>query len=107
MTIVTYVPVIEAAAVPDGTMKEVDMEGRPIVVARVGSDYFAFQPDCPHAGVKLVTGEICDKNVLCPNHNYVFDMATGKLLEPAVTCEDLTTYKIEDRDGMLCLKLEF
>lgn len=107
MTIVTYVPVIEATAIPDGTMRAVDMDGRVIVVAHTDGGYFAFQPDCPHAGTKLALGSLEGKGVVCPNHNYVFDLETGKLVEPDVVCEDLTTYKIEERDGMLCLRLEF
>jgi 3-phenylpropionate/trans-cinnamate dioxygenase ferredoxin subunit len=106
MSFVTYVPVVATSDVAPGTMREVDMDGRTIVVANVDGEYFAFQPDCPHNGVKLAMGLLAGKAVVCPNHNYHFDLQTGQLVHPAGGCEDLTVYTVEPRDGMVCLKIE-
>lgn len=106
MSFVTYVPLIATKDVTPGTMREVEMDGRIFVVANADGEYFAFQPDCPHNGVKLVTGLLTDKGVLCPNHHYQFDLQTGQLVHPAGGCDDLTVYTVEPRDGMVCLKIE-
>ena len=107
MTIVTYVPVVEANAVPLGKMKEVDMDGRIIVVAHVESGFFAFQRECPHAATRLSLGKLHAKTVECPNHHYFFDLETGQITEPDLACEAMTTYKVEEQNGMVCLKIEF
>jgi toluene monooxygenase system ferredoxin subunit len=107
MAIVTYVPLIEAKAVPLDSMKEVDMDGRIVVVAHADDGFFAFEKMCPHSATPLTLGCLVDRTVECPNHHYRFDMETGALVEPDVPCEALTTYKVEEQDGMVCLKIEF
>ena len=108
MTIVTYVPVVEASTIPVGKMKEVDMEGgRIIVIAHTASGFFAFQRECPHSGTRLSLGKLHDKAVECPNHHYFFDLDSGQITEPKLPCEAMATYKVEEQDGMVCLKIEF
>jgi 3-phenylpropionate/trans-cinnamate dioxygenase ferredoxin subunit len=106
MNFVTYVPLIAAQDVAPGTMREVDMDGRTVVVANVEGEYFAFEPDCPHSGSRMAMGLLSDKAVVCPNHHYQFDLQTGALVHPPGACDDLTVYAVEQRDGMVCLKIE-
>ncbi len=106
MSFVTYVPVVEATEIAAGTMRKVDFDGRSIVVAKVEGAYFAFRPDCPHSGTNLALGSLDGKVVECPNHHFRFDLKTGKLIDPIGGCPDMAVFTIEERDGMLCLKLE-
>jgi nitrite reductase (NADH) small subunit len=39
---------------------------------------FATQPDCPHAGGPLADGLVGDGVVICPLHERIFDLASGK-----------------------------
>ena len=51
-------------------------------------------------------GLLSDGAVVCPNHHYRFDLKTGELVHPPAGCDDLTVYTVEQRDGMVCLKIE-
>lgn len=106
MSFVTYVPLIATTDIAPGAMREVDMDGRAIVVANVDGEYFAFQPDCPHNGSKLAAGLLTDRTVHCLDHHYRFDLRTGELVFPAGGCDGMTVYTVEARDGMVCLKIE-
>ena len=91
----------------------IDIDGRPVVVIRVGEDFFAVSNRCPHMGAPMCAGSVSgtmvgsaphefvygrEERVLrCPWHGWEFDLENGRsLLEPRrvglrafpVTCED-------------------
>lgn len=53
---------------------------------------FATQPTCPHRGGPLADGLLGGGKVLCPLHNFAFDLATGQPVEN--TCAKLRTYPV-------------
>ena len=59
-----------------------------VVVAKVAGAYLALEDACNHAGASLATGSIDRGCIVCPLHNYRFDMATGKLVSPRGLCAD-------------------
>ncbi len=64
----------------DGTMKQVSVQGREILLARVGNSYYATDNRCPHMGGKLSQGELEGTVVTCPLHSSRFDMKTGEVV---------------------------
>jgi nitrite reductase/ring-hydroxylating ferredoxin subunit len=50
-----------------------------IAVARVGDEYVAFDPRCPHANGPLAEGRLHDGVVICPWHFFRFDLRTGEV----------------------------
>ena len=79
-----------------GSMKSVEPNGVPVLIARVGERFFAVGDVCSHARSRLSDGYLDEKacTVECPTHNAVFSLATSEALEfPAD--EPIPTYGIE------------
>jgi nitrite reductase/ring-hydroxylating ferredoxin subunit len=49
-----------------------------LAIGRNGSTYFAVDNTCPHAGGSLGNGILKEGNIVCPLHNWEFDVTTGK-----------------------------
>ncbi|UCG50586.1 MAG: non-heme iron oxygenase ferredoxin subunit [Candidatus Latescibacterota bacterium] len=79
---------------PDNTMKSFDVEGEPVLVARVNGEYYSIADTCSHAMAYLSEGELLEGcQVQCPDHGAIFDLRTGEALAlPAVS--PVETYKV-------------
>jgi nitrite reductase/ring-hydroxylating ferredoxin subunit len=69
-----------------GDRAVVELEGRRILLLRVGDDVHAFDNACPHEGNPLVEGEVLGDVLECAYHGWRFDLGTGACLvgdEPA------------------------
>ena len=64
----------------DGTMKQVIVEKREILVARVGDRYYAADNRCPHMGARLSDGTLQGTVVTCPRHGSQFDLSNGQVV---------------------------
>ncbi|MDP2932456.1 MAG: Rieske 2Fe-2S domain-containing protein, partial [Chloroflexota bacterium] len=64
----------------DGAMKSVKVEGREILLARVGDRYYAANNRCPHMGGNLSQGKLTGTVVTCPRHGSQFDLADGHVI---------------------------
>jgi len=74
---------VEAARIgdlPEGTMKEVSLQGHNILLARVGGKYHAAENICPHMGAKLSQGKLDGAVVTCPRHGSRFDLKDGNVV---------------------------
>jgi 3-phenylpropionate/trans-cinnamate dioxygenase ferredoxin subunit len=69
--------VARLADVPDGTLKQVQLEGENIVLANAGGRLFALHDRCSHEEYPLSSGEITDLQVTCVLHGARFDLETG------------------------------
>jgi ferredoxin-nitrite reductase len=70
-------PVIQASEIAEGTGKAVIVNGIPVAVFRRGGRLCAIENICPHAGASLAEGLLDGDEVLCPLHNFRFDITTG------------------------------
>ncbi len=65
-----------------------------ICLSHTKDGFFAVQNKCSHSGADLHKGFINEKNeVVCPLHNYCFDLKTGKITRG--NAPSLKTYKLE------------
>jgi NADPH-dependent 2,4-dienoyl-CoA reductase/sulfur reductase-like enzyme/nitrite reductase/ring-hydroxylating ferredoxin subunit len=77
--------------------------GEPVLLARVGDDFFAIGATCSHYGGPLAEGVITDGTVRCPWHHACFDLRTGEALRsPALS--PVACYPVERRDGRVVVK---
>ena len=53
-----------------------------LLVANVGGEYYAIGSICTHEGGDLAEGWIDGREVTCPLHGSVFDLATGEVAGP-------------------------
>lgn len=104
--------VIESDQLAEGERYRASVDGRDIVVFRVGGKVRAFRNRCPHAGAPVCLGRIVtttdvsapgeyvmrEQPVLrCPWHGWEFDLETGEHL--VATGKRLKVFETEEELG--------
>ncbi len=79
---------------PPGKMQKRTVDGKDILIANIGGNYYAVSDTCPHAGASLSEGSLNENIVTCGWHGAKFDCKTGKLSEFPVKIKDLGSFKI-------------
>jgi len=85
-----WIRVAAAADVPPGQGRRVSAGGLDLALFNDGGSYFATDDACPHQGASLAAGTLHAGRVICPLHNWVFDLATGRC--PRDTHEPVAVY---------------
>lgn len=78
-----FVTVASVAELPKNSMKQVEVFGRPVIVANTGREFVAFAQACPHAGTSLLRGKLKGRMIVCPLHYYLWNVSNGEPVEPA------------------------
>ena len=73
-----WLRVLAVDALAPGACCVVQAGPRRLAIARVGSAYFALDNTCPHAGGSLGDGYVSRATLHCPQHDWPFDLTTGK-----------------------------
>ena len=73
---------------------QVDVDGKPVCVTRVGDEVFAISNICTHSYAELSDGEVKGFVIECWLHGADFDLRTGAALTLPAT-EALETFNIE------------
>ena len=86
---------------PANQVMAVEVDGRPVGIAKVKGEWRAFEDSCTHAACSFSgDGDIEDGVLICGCHGAKFDMQSGAPLRgPAL--EAIYIYKIEEKDGGL------
>ncbi|MGF1608718.1 MAG: Rieske 2Fe-2S domain-containing protein [Kiloniellales bacterium] len=89
--------VCKADELQDRGLKQFEVEGVPILLARLGDDFFAYPPLCPHQEEVLAVSGVCDGSTLtCTKHLWQWDMRTGS--EIGLAEKPLLMYQVR-QDG--------
>jgi nitrite reductase (NADH) small subunit/3-phenylpropionate/trans-cinnamate dioxygenase ferredoxin subunit len=72
-----WVRAVRADEIPPGQGKPVAVEDRMIALYNDGGAFFAIDDTCPHQGASLGEGTLHEGRVICPWHNFVFELSTG------------------------------
>ena len=90
---VQYVSVGPLANFANGSRWLFEIDGQPIALLRIGSEWYAIADLCTHDQGPLGEGELEGFEIECPRHGARFDVRTGKaLLLPAVV--DIPAYPV-------------
>ena len=65
-----------------GQGKMVELNGKKIAIFNVEGAFYAIDDTCTHRGGPLSQGTLDGKQVTCPWHGGVFDIATGEVSGP-------------------------
>ena len=83
-----YVRVAHTGELEPGAGKTVDVNGTPVALFNVDGVYHAIHNTCPHEDGSLGDGGLSHAIVICPLHDYEFDVTSGRCLtEPAYSVE--------------------
>jgi 3-phenylpropionate/trans-cinnamate dioxygenase ferredoxin subunit len=90
----------------DGELRSVAV-GRTqhIVVVRLGDRFHALDDVCNHAGCHLSGGWMEGVQLVCPCHEYAFDVRTGCRSPDFAACDDQRTFHVSVVDGQLVTEL--
>ena len=99
-----FVPVLDEQELQDGTMKLLSVEGTPVLLIKQFGQIFAIDNRCPHQGCGLSGGTLDGLVIVCPCHDWRFDLRTGEYEdEPAMK---LKKFELKIKDGKIWVKLE-
>ena len=95
----TPVKLCELDALEPDSVKAIDINGRAILAARVGDDWYALDDTCSHAKVSLAGGflEEDDLVIECPAHGALFSLETGEALTLPAT-KAVASHALEVRE---------
>jgi len=93
-----FVTALRAGDLVPGTVRVVEVDGRPLCVGRTRDGGLgAIDNICTHDGGELGEGELDGRDVECPRHGARYDLLTGQVLQlPAVRSVRGYPARIED-----------
>ena len=87
--------------IPQGTIREFQIEGRALAISNVDGKFYAISNTCLHRGGPLAQGTLSGKIVTCPWHGWQFDVRSGKTpLGPKIK-QAVYEVKIDDQDVLV------
>lgn len=99
-----YYQAIDEKELKNGSMKLVNVEGTQVLLVRQSDKIFAVDNRCPHQGCALSGGVLDGLVVVCPCHDWRFNLVSGEYEEePALKLKKLE-WKV--KDGKIWVKLE-
>lgn len=93
------------ADLTEGELRGYEVGDRYVLVARLGGEHYAIDDVCNHAGCLLSTGFLEDCAVVCPCHEYKFDLASGRNVTIPRLADDQKKFPLKVLDGRLVVTL--
>jgi NADPH-dependent 2,4-dienoyl-CoA reductase/sulfur reductase-like enzyme/nitrite reductase/ring-hydroxylating ferredoxin subunit len=94
---------IDAESLADGSMLTGHVGSDAVLLARVGSEFFAVGATCTHYGGPLAEGLLVGNTVRCPWHHACFNLRTGVAARPPAL-NDLPRWRVEVLDGRVFVR---
>jgi len=86
----------------EGDMTGVQVGTTKILLVNVDGEIRAYENRCPHQAWPLDEGDLDGRELTCVNHHWVFDVVTGKGVNPDDCALDSFLVKV-DEHGMICV----
>lgn len=98
-----FIAVADAASLPPGKGRTVEVRGRRFAVWNVDGLFHAIDDTCPHRGAPLGAGVLENGKVYCPLHGWEFDVKTGAChSNPA---RPVKTYPAKEENGQVWIAI--
>lgn len=103
MTRPIYRPALAIDELPSGTMRAVDLDGQPILLANVDGDVYAVADRCGESPLPLHFGRLEGHVVHCSWHGCQYDVRSGKRVDrqsrPLGDNDRLAVLSVREQDG--------
>lgn len=103
---ILFTPAIAGEAVRDGEMTKVVIKRRSIILTRYDGELLAFDQLCPHAAADLGQGSLHRWRICCHEHDYCFDIRSGRIVWPEDEVYRLRRYEVKEKDGVVLVKID-
>jgi nitrite reductase/ring-hydroxylating ferredoxin subunit len=98
-----FTPVAPIESFQPGTLKGIEAEGARILLCNLDGEVYAYHNTCPGSVLPLDVGQLKGYTLLCPWHNCLYDIRTGKRLDGGTG--QLQVIPAAIRDGVIQLAL--
>ena len=88
-----YVKVANVSELAPGTAKMVEVMGKAIALFNVGGAIYATDNTCLHQGGPLGEGELMGEVVICPWHQWEYNVRTGEVVGDSTL--KIATYPVQ------------
>jgi naphthalene 1,2-dioxygenase system ferredoxin subunit len=99
-----WIEALALAAVPEGDVTAVNINGKDIAIYDVEGDIYATDNICTHGHARLSDGFLEGKEIECPLHQGRFDVCTGKALCAPLN-EDIKIYPVKVDNGRVFVNM--
>ncbi len=99
-----YIAAVEESELQEGKMKLVSVDGTPILFIKLGDKLFIIDNRCPHQGCGFSGGALDGNVVVCPCHDWRFNLETGEYEEDSSM--KLKSYDWKAASGKIWVKLD-
>lgn len=83
-----------------------NVEGRAVLLVRLGSQAYAYDPTCPECKMPLEGAKLSSNVLVCPWQNCAFDLRSGRRVDGEAG-ENLRVYPVSVQGTKLLLAMEF
>ena len=90
-----FVAVLNEKELLEGTMKLVRVEGLPILLIKQSGQIFVIDNRCPHMGCSFAGGTLDGPVIICPCHDWRFNLNTGEYEDDSSMKLTMYEWKIE------------
>lgn len=98
-----WLEVTALAEVPQGRLLGMKLEGRSLMLSRLGDRVVCYANACSHLGVAIDSGDVEAGILTCPYHGFQYRLSDGDCLTSPQT--PLQSYPVEVRDGQVYVQL--
>lgn len=81
-----FVRIAGTADIKPGTGTTIEAGGKSLAVFNVDGAYYAIDNTCVHRGGPLGEGDLDGDVVMCPWHNWTYDVKTGRCVNNPSAC---------------------
>jgi 3-phenylpropionate/trans-cinnamate dioxygenase ferredoxin component len=96
---------IGADEVGEGELRSVEVGERYVLLTRLAGTLYALDDVCNHAGCLLSSGWLDGRAVVCPCHEYKFDVTDGRNVTIPRLCGDQRVYPLRVEGGRAVVTL--
>jgi nitrite reductase/ring-hydroxylating ferredoxin subunit len=100
-----YVFAARGDAVQEDSMTVVTIGERKIILTRYNGVPYAIDSLCPHAAADLSRGSSRGWQICCHEHDYCFDVRSGRIVWPEDEVYRLRRYDIKEEEGVILVRL--
>ncbi len=99
----SWIKLIESEKIALGESRCVEFEGKSFGIFHLDTGFHVIDNICPHKGAPLHEGFVQNGVVVCPWHQWEFQVTDGKCL--SIQTQGVTSYPVEIRENSIWVEV--